>query len=457
LTRQLTKNIFIGFIFLATQLTFQSTFSQNILNKAGISTSVPLSAAYSLRLLSTGYPGNAIQVRRSSDNATQNIGFTASGDLDTAALKAFTGSNSAFVVTWYDQSGNAKNLSQADPTHQPSIMINGTVIRQKSMPFIQFNKPGGIYNSLQLATEMTTVGHVSVVHRMAPGSLGFILGHVSHYYWHSAPSTMLIESSLASASVRNGAGWTNGVSSAPTSIPWPTVLTVNQLEPAQPAVETTWDNIGRDRVYHQTTDGGYSELIVFPNALSVANRSSLSANQVSYFLSHSTLPVTWQSFTAQPRGANVLLAWQTAAEQNVKEYIVQHSTSGNAWTNIAGIPAAGSGSNTYSYTHSNAADGNNYYRILQTDQDGRFSYSGVRMVNIHHDGPALTVLNNPVNGGRMQLQVNTGTDVFLYDAAGKLVWKKYFTPGTHTINTSNYLKGMYMVKGGNMIDKILIR
>jgi hypothetical protein len=51
-------------------------------------------AAYSLRRLRSGYTGKAIQVRRSSDNTTLDIGFTPAGDLDWAALEAFTGQSS---------------------------------------------------------------------------------------------------------------------------------------------------------------------------------------------------------------------------------------------------------------------------------------------------------------------------------------------------------------------------
>jgi hypothetical protein len=45
-------------------------------------------AAYSLRLLNTDYTGDAVVVRRASDNTTQNIGFV-DGELDTDALNTF--------------------------------------------------------------------------------------------------------------------------------------------------------------------------------------------------------------------------------------------------------------------------------------------------------------------------------------------------------------------------------
>jgi hypothetical protein len=58
-------------------------------------------AAYSVRRLSGVYSGSLMEVRRSSDNALQDIGFDANGDLDTASLLSFVGEEDAFVRTWY--------------------------------------------------------------------------------------------------------------------------------------------------------------------------------------------------------------------------------------------------------------------------------------------------------------------------------------------------------------------
>ena len=46
-------------------------------------------AAYSLRRLRKSYTGAAIRVRRSSDNSELDVGFTASGNLDTSTLLSF--------------------------------------------------------------------------------------------------------------------------------------------------------------------------------------------------------------------------------------------------------------------------------------------------------------------------------------------------------------------------------
>lgn len=83
------------------------------------------SSAYSLRKLRTAYSGSAIRVRRSSDNAEQDIGFV-SGVLDTASLATFCGAGSGYITTFYDQAGSV-NYTQATTTAQPRIVNAGTV------------------------------------------------------------------------------------------------------------------------------------------------------------------------------------------------------------------------------------------------------------------------------------------------------------------------------------------
>lgn len=84
-------------------------------------------AAYSTRRLSSTYAGSAIRVRRSSDDAEADIGFTSTGDLDTAALLAHVGASDGFVRTLYDQSGNGRDREQPTAVAQPRIASSGVV------------------------------------------------------------------------------------------------------------------------------------------------------------------------------------------------------------------------------------------------------------------------------------------------------------------------------------------
>jgi hypothetical protein len=101
------------------------------------------SLAYSLRKLDKDYSGSAIRVRRSNDNAEQDIGFVGN-ELDTASLKTFVGTgNSGFVTVWYNQADSAgvfgtKNATQTTAANQPRIVNAGTVERANGKPSIRF-------------------------------------------------------------------------------------------------------------------------------------------------------------------------------------------------------------------------------------------------------------------------------------------------------------------------------
>ena len=96
-------------------------------------------AAYSLRNLSSTYLGPLVRVRRSSDNAEQDIYGTPAGQLDTTSLLTFCGVGNGFVTTWYDQSGNSRNSVQATTANQPIIVNSGTIQLLNNKPAIYFD------------------------------------------------------------------------------------------------------------------------------------------------------------------------------------------------------------------------------------------------------------------------------------------------------------------------------
>jgi hypothetical protein len=122
--------------------------------------------AYSLRKLRTEYTGAAIRVRRSSDNAEQDFGFSGN-DLDTASLLTFCGAGNGFITTWYDQSTNANNATQATAANQAQIVSSGAVITDPIT-----NKISTIWNSdaYAIITSFATVQQntqISVFNRTA--------------------------------------------------------------------------------------------------------------------------------------------------------------------------------------------------------------------------------------------------------------------------------------------------
>ena len=100
----------------------------------------PSTAAFSLRKLRTAYNGNAVRVRRSSDNAEQNIAFNVNGGLDTTALNTFCTGANGFVTTWYDQQGS-NNATQTVQARQPKIYDSVTgVVLENGKHAVSFTK-----------------------------------------------------------------------------------------------------------------------------------------------------------------------------------------------------------------------------------------------------------------------------------------------------------------------------
>jgi len=113
--------------------------SATTLDVLGLTSATPAANAYSLRRLSSAFTGSVVKVRRSSDNAMTDIGFNGNGDFDSAALLAFAGNGTAYVVRWYDQSGAGVDLFQDDYSSQPILAENGAMKKFNNKSALFFN------------------------------------------------------------------------------------------------------------------------------------------------------------------------------------------------------------------------------------------------------------------------------------------------------------------------------
>jgi hypothetical protein len=84
-------------------------------------------SAFSLNeKLRAAYAGSSFRVRRASDSTELDIGFTATGAVDLAALAAFCAGTDGFIVTVYDHTANGRNLTNATAAQQPLIWETAT-------------------------------------------------------------------------------------------------------------------------------------------------------------------------------------------------------------------------------------------------------------------------------------------------------------------------------------------
>jgi hypothetical protein len=172
-----------------------------------------------------------------------------------------------------------------------------------------------------------------------------------------------------------------------------------------------------------------------------------------------TLPVTWQSFTAKKQPNSIELNWSTASEQNTKDFEVQYSTNTQDWSALGAVAAAGNSSTIqqYRHIHNNPLKGNayNYYRILQRDLDGKFSYSKIVSITFNESGFDVMIYPNPVRD-IITIFLAESQQVRLLNMAGTIVWKGRLAAGRNQLSVGHFPKGVYMLQTNIGPQRIII-
>jgi hypothetical protein len=138
--------------------------------------------------------------------------------------------------------------------------------------------------------------------------------------------------------------------------------------------------------------------------ISGISTTQIPSNSTRYFTVASTtkdtpLPIELTTFTAKQKGSRVLLNWKTATETNNDYFTIERSADGYQFDAIASIEGAGNSStaNNYEIIDDSPFNGINYYRLKQTDYDGKYSYSNTVFVNMKNTSE-IRISPNPTDG-----------------------------------------------------------
>jgi len=141
------------------------------------------------------------------------------------------------------------------------------------------------------------------------------------------------------------------------------------------------------------------------------------------------LPIELIRFTSICSEGNVKLLWATASEINNDYYTIERSFDGVHFNKIGDLPGAGNSSQIleYNWMDKKPLSGTNYYRLKQTDFDGKFSYSDLK-ASTCKKGKNFSVYPNPFkNNFKIQFSEETGfpLTVEIHDYLGRIVYQKY--------------------------------
>ena len=141
------------------------------------------------------------------------------------------------------------------------------------------------------------------------------------------------------------------------------------------------------------------------------------------------LPITLLNFSAEKKDKSVLLTWSTVSEENNDYFSIERSADGEHFFEIARTHGSGNSSSLhlYSVVDNHPMIGINFYRLRQTDVDGRFTF--FEPVKITYENQQDFFLSpNPWHEDyldvHIKLAAHTLLKINICDSNGTLVYKK---------------------------------
>ncbi len=88
--------------------------------------------------------------------------------------------------------------------------------------------------------------------------------------------------------------------------------------------------------------------------------------------------------------------------------------------------------------------GKNYYRLKQTDYDGSFDYSDIKVVDISNAASQLSVFPNPTNGA-LNFNESLSGNIIVRNMLGEVVWQMA-GKDVQSLELSNLSAGSYLLQ-----------
>lgn len=281
--------------------------------------STEASVAYSVRKLSKNYTGFAVRVRRNGGGSPEgDVAFDANGVVSASSMITITyggggysvgdvvqfstyySGRNVFVMTWYDQSGNNRNVSQSDNDKQPRIVNSGTLETSNSIATIRFiNSDETVLTANIPSSTMFGSGYIGTASLVieasnsSTSSFGYSDGGSDRWQAHINESNNLyfdVGSSYNRLSYSNSASignlrtyalvagtslmeiWLSGTRVANSTPSLSASTTNNFYVGGIPPFPGTW--------YHNNDQ---SEIIIFPKALSATEIGIINRNQKAFY------------------------------------------------------------------------------------------------------------------------------------------------------------------------------
>jgi len=210
-----------------------------------------------------------------------------------------------------------------------------------------------------------------------------------------------------------------------------------------------------------------SDTISIVNQNTAASGNDFALDNISFVPCNRILPIELVDFELNQNDCNhVNILWQTASETNNDFFTIERSSDGKIFEIIGQIVSKNSNSNVllnYSFVDSETLSGMYYYRLKQTDFNGKSKYSKVVSITTCINESELTVLVFP-NPSISKVNIDfTGNQsdiasITLINVYGETIYESSFYQSE--LDFENLNQGMYILqvilKSHKIIEKRFI-
>ena len=221
---------------------------------------------------------------------------------------------------------------------------------------------------------------------------------------------------IASANLPVWATHNNGDPVVPASQTDQYVTWINEAPSPNPSAKKTIFSSGSHDAWTQTYDPAFKE-----NGLNIYEW------MLQFQRNLTVLPVQITNYQAYRSGNSLTtVTWTTTNEINNDHFTIERSSDGTRFNTIGTVQGLNR-DHTYTYLDARPLQGDNYYRLSQTDRNGRTTYFEVLKVNNKREA-AVTIRPNPVKDVlRIELdsEEKGSFTASIFSASGVLVkqWK----------------------------------
>ncbi|MEO5893189.1 MAG: PQQ-dependent sugar dehydrogenase [Ferruginibacter sp.] len=192
---------------------------------------------------------------------------------------------------------------------------------------------------------------------------------------------------------------------------------------------------------------------------------SLTTGSVFRLIISGTTPVRFLGFTGTLNSRGVNLSWQTAAEENMKEFEIEYSTNGRSFSTLGKIASQNAATGArYSFLHAINYSGAVFYRLKIVNTDGYSTYSTIVRIVLNNNKIAI-VVPSVITSGIMNIDLSAQSynSLELISMNGNVVLQKNIAGqvGQLKVSLNKVAAGVYTVRlvgnAATAVQKVFIQ